>query len=128
MIFVVNRSCELTDFPENESVFEGHYPKMILFYMVLRGYEKAFKLLKKTMNPLKKQGSELCSKSCSLWRRREDLNLRAGITDLPVFEAGPFSHLGTPPYFAVLHGECDYNISARISSICIFISSDGYAL
>ena len=30
-------------------------------------------------------------------RRRRDLNPRAGATDLLVFEARPFSHLGTPP-------------------------------
>ena len=30
-------------------------------------------------------------------RRRGDLNPRAGATDLLVFEARPFSHLGTPP-------------------------------
>ena len=30
-------------------------------------------------------------------RRRGDLNPRAGTTDLLVFEARPFSHLGTPP-------------------------------
>lgn len=30
-------------------------------------------------------------------RRRGDLNPRAGTTGLLVFEARPFSHLGTPP-------------------------------
>ena len=30
-------------------------------------------------------------------RRRGDLNPRAGITGLLVFEARPFSHLGTSP-------------------------------
>ena len=38
-------------------------------------------------------------------RRRRDLNPRAGVTDLLVFEARPFSHLGTPPY------ELDYNLN-----------------
>lgn len=32
-------------------------------------------------------------------RRRRDLNPRAGATDLLVFEARPFSLLGTSPYF-----------------------------
>ena len=31
------------------------------------------------------------------WRRERDLNPRAGTTDLLVFEARPFSHLGTSP-------------------------------
>ena len=33
------------------------------------------------------------------WRRWRDLNSRVGVTDLLVFEARPFSHLGTSPYF-----------------------------
>ena len=33
------------------------------------------------------------------------MNPRAGVTDLLVFEARPFSHLGTPPY------ELDYNLN-----------------
>ena len=33
------------------------------------------------------------------------MNPRAGATDLLVFEARPFSHLGTPPY------ELDYNLN-----------------
>ena len=37
-------------------------------------------------------------------RRRRDLNPRAGATDLLVFEARPFSHLGTPPKkYQLLH-------------------------
>ncbi len=34
---------------------------------------------------------------CFSERRRGDLNPRAGTTGLLVFEARPFSHLGTPP-------------------------------
>ena len=34
-----------------------------------------------------------------LQRRWWDLNPRAGITDLPLFESGPFNHLGTSPGF-----------------------------
>ena len=34
-------------------------------------------------------------------RRWRDLNPRAGITDLPLFESGPFNHLGTSPDFCV---------------------------
>ena len=33
------------------------------------------------------------------WRREGDLNPRTGITRLLVFEASPFSLLGTSPYF-----------------------------
>lgn len=33
-------------------------------------------------------------------RRRRDLNPRAGATDLLVFEARPFNHLGIPPVIA----------------------------
>ena len=32
-----------------------------------------------------------------IWRRCGDLNPSAGGTDLPDFESGPFSHLGTSP-------------------------------
>ena len=32
-----------------------------------------------------------------LWRRCRDLNPGAGRTDLPDFESGPFSRLGTSP-------------------------------
>ena len=40
-----------------------------------------------------------------LWRRERDLNPRAGTTDLLVFEARPFSHLGISPqrvYFSII--------------------------
>ena len=45
--------------------------------------------MQKSKNPLKNQGIR--------WRRERDLNPRAGTTDLLVFEARPFSHLGTSP-------------------------------
>ena len=32
------------------------------------------------------------------WRRQQDLNLRTGQARLPVFQTGPFSLLGMPPY------------------------------
>ena len=38
-----------------------------------------------------------CAKAHSYLRRKRDLNPCAGATDLLVFEARPFSHLGTPP-------------------------------
>lgn len=37
-----------------------------------------------------------------IWRRWRDLNSRAGRTDLPDFESGPFSRLGTSPYYKIL--------------------------
>ena len=41
-----------------------------------------------------------------IWRRWRDLNSRVGVTDLPVFEAGPFSRLGTSPYIIFSKGHC----------------------
>lgn len=40
-----------------------------------------------------------CAKAHSYLRRKRDLNPCAGATDLLVFEARPFSLLGTSPYF-----------------------------
>ena len=38
------------------------------------------------------------------------MNLRGGVTALPVFEAGPFSHLGTPPCCAAVCGVFYFSI------------------
>ena len=40
------------------------------------------------------------SKRASYLRRKRDLNPCAGVTDLLVFEARPFNHLGIPPVIA----------------------------
>ena len=41
-----------------------------------------------------------CAKAHSYLRRKRDLNPCAGATDLLVFEARPFNHLGIPPVIA----------------------------
>ena len=40
-----------------------------------------------------------------LWRREGDLNPRTGVTRLLVFEASPFSLLGTSPQMRYLMGQ-----------------------
>lgn len=58
--------------------------------------DKQKQLLLDLMNTKKER--DFVSKSAFfLWRREGDLNPRAGTTDLLVFEARPFSHLGTSP-------------------------------
>lgn len=51
-----------------------------------------------SVSPLVKKGS-VGIPTEPFWRREGDLNPRTGITRLLVFEASPFSLLGTSPYF-----------------------------
>ena len=56
------------------------------------------------------------SLSLGLWRREGDLNPRAGTTDLLVFEARPFSHLGTSPQRCLLYHSCDTEFNHNLLS------------
>ena len=58
------------------------------------------------------------------WRRERDLNPRAGTTDLLVFEARPFSHLGISPqrvYFSIIETHTqEKKVKAGIPAFTVF--------
>ena len=55
-------------------------------------------ILSYLLNKYRSENPDTKVSGFSLWRRWRDLNSRVGVTDLLVFEARPFSHLGTSPY------------------------------